>query len=482
MIEKRFIITSILDWFVPDSVLDSLAARMRAHVLVGAALTLICFCVASIAFYANAKDVLLWSNVIHLIFAILLLVAFRVSGKTSLVGGGLVFIIYTQLSVTAFFTGGLNSNIIGMLVFVPVLGMMINGYLFAIFCAILYFLPIGLFQFFDLDQFYFLPYDINPLLAQRERSAYLVLVTVGLISVSLFLRTRLLMTIESQKTEAKENRRLLKKINDFVAQIGQISSSVTSSSEQLSANAAQVQEKAVEISTCESQAAASIFQSTNTIHELSTSFQETVGQMKELESLAISAQDEGLFGGEGVVKSNLALMNIEKSSQRIEGIIQVITEIAEQTNLLSLNAAIEADKAGDYGKGFAVVAEEVGSLAKRSNEAAEKIIQLIRSSNEIMLEEKKVIDESGQILEEIINEINKITSSVHEIVINIKEQDAAIQEVAKGCDLISRVSEKDVEIAENLVDSIVLSNRAIENLNRIADSIELSVTRYKDRI
>ncbi len=124
--------------------------------------------------------------------------------------------------------------------------------------------------------------------------------------------------------------------------------------------------------------------------------------------------------GAGSVNATVEGMRaIAESSDQISEIISVITEIAEQTNLLSLNAAIEAARAGIHGKGFAVVADEVGKLAQRSSEAAKEITQLIKDSTSRVAEGTKLTDDSqlalgkiaegGKVNMDAIEEISKTT-------------------------------------------------------------------------
>lgn len=118
----------------------------------------------------------------------------------------------------------------------------------------------------------------------------------------------------------------------------------------------------------------------------------------EFASSALQAVEEGTESVEATVDGMKA---ISESSEQISEIITVITEIAEQTNLLSLNAAIEAARAGAHGKGFAVVADEVGKLAQRSSEAAKEITQLIKDSTARVSEGAQLSDRSRRALEKI---------------------------------------------------------------------------------
>src|SRR5262249_27752824 len=145
------------------------------------------------------------------------------------------------------------------------------------------------------------------------------------------------------------------------------------------------------------------------VEEMTASVEQLIGSIDVIsknaaESKAQADETVGLAkgGGATVTEAVSSMRLIQKSSEQINDIIQVISEIASQTNLLALNAAIEAARAGEHGLGFAVVADEVRKLAERSSEAAKEITQLIKESSRRVVEGANLSEKVGQSLQAIV--------------------------------------------------------------------------------
>ncbi|MCE1229324.1 MAG: methyl-accepting chemotaxis protein, partial [Firmicutes bacterium] len=190
------------------------------------------------------------------------------------------------------------------------------------------------------------------------------------------------------------------------------------------------------------QASAAIHQLSASIEQVSRTVQAASGGAH---STLLQAEQGATFGRE----TAQAMTEIQEATHRIVSAVQVIQEIARQTNLLSLNAAIEAAKAGSLGKGFAVVAEEVRKLAERSATAAREIEGLIEQTHSIVGHGAQKVEGTSKALDRILDEVTLLARQVEEIGITTGEQARAGEEIAQRTEAIRHVSERNaVESAQ----------------------------------
>lgn len=220
--------------------------------------------------------------------------------------------------------------------------------------------------------------------------------------------------------------------------------------EELDRGSNQISGSSTQLSSTSSESAVSLEEISTSLEQISGVASQNEDKSAEANMLAADAARSAENGVSEMEEMNSAMEAIQGSSAEISKIIKVIDEIAFQTNLLALNAAVEAARAGDAGRGFAIVAEEVRSLAMRSAEAAQDTTVKIEAATSRAQNGGQIAERVASSLSEIVEATRGVDGILDDIAHASRQQSQGLAQVREGMTALDQVTQDNAANAEEL--------------------------------
>lgn len=284
--------------------------------------------------------------------------------------------------------------------------------------------------------------------------------------------------------------------NDLSTLVGQIQTSgiqVNSSINEIAATLREQQATATEIAATTTQIGATSREISATSKELVRTMGAVASGAEQTAALAGSGQSglvqmEETMGRvmEATASINAKLAVLTEKADNISQVVTAITKVADQTNLLSLNAAIEAEKAGEYGRGFSVVATEIRRLADQTAMSTLDIEQMVREIQSAVSAGVMGMDKFSEEVRRGTHDVRQVGEQLSQVIEHVQAMvprfeavNEGVQAQATGAEQITQALTQLSEAAQQTVDALQQSNQAVDELHQVSAGLRDGVSKFK---
>jgi methyl-accepting chemotaxis protein len=491
---RRFMsITNFFDWFIPQHAKDDIEQYRRAYMIVGVSWYGLPFFIVNLVKWATLGSIALAvSLAIVMILVWMMAFVLRYTGSIALAGNGILTGLCWHFIFVLYQTGGMDSNSMSWTLIIPLFAIMLTGSRNAIFWISVTAMAIFGFYWLKISGYQCPTVSLSQESLLREQITNAIGPFLATFILGLLLKQGMRQAVKEQQ----EGLLAQKRAQDFetlFVQVQEAGMQVTSSAVELAATAQQQENTITNQVESTNKVVKAVEEISHVAADLVQTMQQVSAMSQETAGFASSGQqdlahmEEAMRRMEEASRSISARLEaINQKAENITTVVTTITKVADQTNLLSLNAAIEAEKAGEYGRGFTVVAREIRRLADQTAVATLDIEQMVKEMQAAVssgvMEMDKFITEVRQNVEDVAKisaQLTQIIEQVQALSPNFEDVKVAMAHQSEHAQEINRAMTVLSDQMQQTRNSLHETYSAIEQLNEAARDLENEVSRFR---